>query len=135
MKERVGPGFAAVLCPTNKIVNEIAPRLDRLLNAKAMTSKDFDLSHRGVKVITMHAAKGLQFPVVAVAKIEAGKFPWPIYQSEDRDEHEAALRRAFFVACSRSTSRLLLMVPSFAPSPFVESLTDDHWTIEGKPAD
>jgi superfamily I DNA/RNA helicase/mRNA-degrading endonuclease RelE of RelBE toxin-antitoxin system len=135
MKERVGLGFAAVLCPTNKIMNEIAQRLDRSLNARAMPSKDVDLSHRGVKVMTMHAAKGLQFPVVAVANIEAGKLPWPISPPEDRDEHEASLRRAFFVACSRSTSRLLLMVPSFAPSPFVESLTGDHWTIEGEPAD
>ncbi|MBJ89331.1 MAG: hypothetical protein CMO98_05655 [Woeseia sp.] len=129
-QERVAPGGGAVLCPTNKMTKEVVGLLDPEFNARAMGSKDVDLSHPGIKVITMHAAKGLQFPVVAVVGIENGKMPWPARPGINVDEHSARLQRVFFVACSRAMRRLTVFANRDRPSPFVSKVSDDQWDIE-----
>jgi superfamily I DNA/RNA helicase/mRNA-degrading endonuclease RelE of RelBE toxin-antitoxin system len=129
-QERVAPGGAAVLCPTNKMTNEFAGLLDPEFNAKAMRSKDVELSHPGVKVMTMHAAKGLQFPVVAVVGIENGRMPWTAPAGIDVEAHNALLQRVFFVACSRAMRRLIVFANRDRPSPFVSKVSDDQWDIE-----
>ena len=74
-KERVSYDSAAVLCPTNAGCKRIAQTLPHEFNAKSMQSREVDIGHPGVKVMTMHAAKGLQFPVVAVIGLNQD-FPW-----------------------------------------------------------
>ncbi|MDA8523543.1 DEAD/DEAH box helicase [Acidovorax sp. NCPPB 4044] len=54
-----------------------------------------------VKVMTMHASKGLEFPVVAL--VGAGQMP-----ADGEDEREEA--RLFYVAATRATQRLVVMV-------------------------
>jgi DNA helicase-2/ATP-dependent DNA helicase PcrA len=59
-----------------------------------------------VKMMTIHAAKGLEFPVVFVAGIEEGLFPsgMSINSREDLEEE----RRLFYVAVTRAKQRLWL---------------------------
>ncbi|TDW99590.1 ATP-dependent helicase [Dinghuibacter silviterrae] len=59
-----------------------------------------------VKLMTIHAAKGLEFPVVFVAGIEEGLFPsgMSINSREDLEEE----RRLFYVAVTRAKQRLWL---------------------------
>lgn len=59
-----------------------------------------------VKLMTIHAAKGLEFPVVFVAGIEEGLFPsgLSINSREDLEEE----RRLFYVAVTRAKQRLWL---------------------------
>jgi mRNA-degrading endonuclease RelE of RelBE toxin-antitoxin system len=128
--ERVTPSSAAVLCPTNKVMSEVIGLLDPQLKAKEMRSKDVDLGHPGVKVMTMHAAKGLQFPVVAVVGIEKGKMPWSVPGGINKDEHQSRLQRVFFVACSRAMRRLIVFANRERPSPFISEASDDQWEIE-----
>ena len=104
--------------------------LDPQFNAKAMESGDLDLSHPGVKVLTMHAAKGLQFPVVALVGVDEGKLPFRLARGMDSKEHEAQQHRLFFVACSRAMRRLAVFASASKPSPFVVGLTDEYWEIE-----
>ena len=40
-----------------------------------MSSREFDLNDPCIKVTTLHAAKGLEFPVVVIAHGEAGRLP------------------------------------------------------------
>jgi mRNA-degrading endonuclease RelE of RelBE toxin-antitoxin system len=128
--ERVAPGCAAVLCPTYKEMNEVIQLVNPQFNAKAMYSSDVDLSHPGVKVLTMHAAKGLQFPVVAVVGVETGRLPLPAADGIDVAEHNARQRRLFFVACSRAMRRLIVFANRDRPSPFIAGLSDEQWDIE-----
>lgn len=129
LQERVSASCAAVLCPTNKICQRIADDLDQSLNPKAFSTGTLDLRHPGVKVMTMHAVKGLQFPVVAVTGLEAGLMPWRARGGMDPAENEVKLRRLFFVACSRAMRRLLVMGSSEKPSPFLSTLSEDAWEI------
>jgi len=104
--------------------------VDSRFNPKLMHSKGADLSHPGVKVLTMHAAKGLQFPVVVVFGVSAKRLPKPPKAGSDLQEHEDRERRVLFVACSRAMRRLMVMGSAIDPSPFVSAVSDDCWQIE-----
>ncbi len=59
-----------------------------------------------VKMMTIHSAKGLEFPVVYAAGMEEGLFPssQSLYSQEDLEEE----RRLFYVAITRAEKKLFL---------------------------
>lgn len=61
---------------------------------------------KGVTLMTVHAAKGLEFEVVFVSGLEEGLFPHEGHEGEDRDEEEE--RRLFYVAMTRARKQLYL---------------------------
>jgi len=79
--------------------------VDRL---SLLSEADEESGTKNAKVwlMTMHAAKGLEFPVVVIAGMEEGLFPHS-RSSEDEDEIEEE-RRLFYVGMTRAERRLLL---------------------------
>ena len=66
---------------------------------------------RGVTLMTVHAAKGLEFNTVFVSGMEEGLFPHQgMGNDTDRDEEEE--RRLFYVAVTRAKERLYLTLAS-----------------------
>lgn len=121
---------AAVLCPRNDDCKHVASVLKASgLSAMYMTGKSVDLGYDGVKVMTMHTAKGLQFPIVVVVGLEAGKLPFTDVNDPEQREDTDRWRRVFFVACSRAMHRLLVVADKGRPSPFVEGFDEEHWII------
>jgi len=93
-----------------------------------------------VALMSVHAAKGLEFPVVFVAGVEEGLFPYHrVSNSEDEIEEE---RRLLYVAMTRAKERLYLSYSTSRrlygetitprPSRFLDDLPPDlieHTTI------
>ncbi len=79
--------------------------VDRL---SLLSEVDEESGNREAKVwlMTMHAAKGLEFPVVIIAGMEEGLFPHS-RSSEDEDEIEEE-RRLCYVGMTRAQSQLVL---------------------------
>jgi len=65
-----------------------------------------DAEQKGVTLMTVHAAKGLEFPVVFVTGLEDGVFP-SLRNGEDEDAL-AEERRLAYVAITRAEERLFL---------------------------
>ena len=74
------------------------------------TEADFwDARADRVSLLTMHAAKGLEFPVVFVVGVEDGLVPFSWNAADEADPGAAAEeRRLFYVALTRAKDRLFL---------------------------
>lgn len=120
----------AVLCHSKPLAQRIAARLTRAgVPAEFMDSREVDLRKPVVKVLTLHAAKGLEFPIVAITRLEAGQLPHNMGHLPE-DEQAGFLdqqRRLFFVGCSRAMRALLVCGSADTPSPFVEGLMAPLW--------
>jgi hypothetical protein len=94
-------GDMAVLCRRHEQLDDCARELSKngVPHQVRHRSGDFRPLEDTVKVMTMHASKGLEFPVVALPGI--GQMP-----DSDEDVQEEA--RVFYVAATRATHRLIV---------------------------
>jgi superfamily I DNA/RNA helicase len=76
-----------------------------LMDSNDRDSKDDEEKDPGVTLMTVHASKGLEFPVVAVVGLEHGLFPHQNSLDTNNLEEE---RRLFYVAATRAQSELIL---------------------------
>ncbi len=106
--------------------------LDEFLSEMALRT-DADKERRGVSLMTMHAAKGLEFDTVFVVGVEDGYVPLRRGQAaygEISAEDEEEEMRLFYVALSRAKRRLFVSYATSRmlwgeevyrePSPFLE---------------
>ena len=124
--------------------------LSSFLQHVFLAADDKDEDPQGqVRLMTVHAAKGLEFSHVFVVGMEDGSFPHKNAVAENRLEEE---RRLMYVAMTRARFRLTLsyaksqrkfgQVEKMGPSPFLKEIDADvlHWvdktpdTEEGKVA-
>lgn len=120
----------AVLCLGQTAGKAIAQRLSALgMPAVFQSGKEIDITTQKVKVLTLHSAKGLEFPFVAIVGLDDGRLPRRIEGMPP--EEEAAMhdeqRRLFYVGCSRAMRALLVCGSQEAPSPFLTNLQPPVW--------
>ncbi len=106
-----GKGAAALSSALNRLT-QLAKRCDgdraRFQEAVALSSEQdfFDPRADRIALLTMHAAKGLEFPVVFVAGLEDGLTPLRFGARDPAKEAEE--RRLFYVAMTRAKDFLVL---------------------------
>jgi DNA helicase-2/ATP-dependent DNA helicase PcrA len=105
-------------------------------------SDDLDTNASAVTLLTLHTAKGLEFPVVFIVGLEDGILPHSrtleLEDAREKEEELAEERRLFYVGITRAKRRLYL-VHAFrrslwgdsnvqAPSRFLDEIPDELLT-------
>jgi superfamily I DNA/RNA helicase/mRNA-degrading endonuclease RelE of RelBE toxin-antitoxin system len=123
----------AVFCTSNREGRELAERLSKLgMPAVFQSGRELDITVPLVKVLTLHSAKGLEFPFVAIVGLDEGRLPrinedLPVEEAQVQEDEQ---RRLFFVGCSRAMRALLVCGSRAAPSPFLAPLQPPVWRRE-----
>ncbi len=123
--------------------------IEKLLEDAALAGEQDSLSNKkenenknAVKLMTVHAAKGLEFEYVFVVGLEEGLFPnereGEVKSAEDSEEE----RRLFYVALTRAKKKLFLSYANYrtifgsrsinAPSEFIYDIPGDLLEHEGE---
>jgi DNA helicase-2/ATP-dependent DNA helicase PcrA len=98
-------------------LHALGPELERALAAAGIPCQqakegvgpdwdDLDLAAERVKLLTLHAAKGLEFPYVLIAGCETGLMPWEPEGGEAADPEEE--QRLFYVGLTRASRQVFL---------------------------
>lgn len=122
-----------VLVPNRKLGLDAARDLSQIgLVAKFFDGKEIDLEAPAVKVMTIHSAKGLEFPIVALPSVDEGVLPRPLEdgKAKDLEAHLALERRLLFVGITRAMRRLVITANKDRVSSFLKGLPVDVWRKE-----
>ena len=117
--------------------------VEKLLSDAALASDQDSLikSESAVKLMTVHAAKGLEFPFVFITGLEQDLFPHRRMNSEGVSKEDAEEeRRLFYVAITRAKKKLFLSYASVRtifgkrqvnlPSEFLSDISDVYLEVE-----
>jgi DNA helicase-2/ATP-dependent DNA helicase PcrA len=110
--------------------------LDALLESAALASDQDEIKDEknAVRLMTVHASKGLEFPYVFITGLEEGLFP---YEREDdtSEANQEEERRLMYVALTRAEKKVFLSYASYrtvfgsktgtAPSQFLSDISND----------
>ncbi len=124
--------------------------IEKLLEDAALSSDQDSLLvsegkkeiQNAVKLMTVHASKGLEFDYVFIAGLEDGLFPHERQHEAEKSEDREEERRLFYVALTRARRKLYLSFANFrtifgsrninAPSEFVHDIPPDLLEKEGE---
>jgi DNA helicase-2/ATP-dependent DNA helicase PcrA len=117
---------------TGEVLESVFPSISQFLNEIALytdSDKSEEANANRIKLMTMHSAKGLEFPFVYVAGLEDNLVPFYLIANQDDLEEE---RRLFYVAITRAERSVVLSLAlrrrvfgsyKFSqPSPFLREI-------------
>lgn len=108
--------------------------LEGFLESAALASDQDELKEESnsVRLMTVHASKGLEFPQVFITGLEEGLFPYS--RDEESEENKEEERRLCYVALTRAERKVFLTYASFRtvfgsknatfPSQFLSDIPD-----------
>lgn len=113
---------------------------EEFLEAAALASDQDEIKEdkNAVKLMTVHAAKGLEFPTVFITGLEEGLFPHDRADGEPEDKEEE--RRLMYVAVTRAKEKVYLTHASYRtifgqknaalPSQFLDDIPEELLQME-----
>ena len=119
--------------------------IQKLLEDAALASDQDSLMHKNdqsrVRLMTVHAAKGLEFETVFITGLEDGLFPHRSFgESGVSEDHKEEERRLFYVAITRAKKLLFLSYASVRtifgsrnitiPSDFLNDIPEELMRVE-----
>jgi superfamily I DNA/RNA helicase len=126
------PASAASLAALRSLAERHGSNLPQFLSEVALGADvdSWDPRADRVSLLTLHAAKGLEFPVVFIVGCEDGLMP--LHWGAMKETEEAEERRLLFVGMTRARQRLILTharkrrlkgpVRASSPSPFLNDI-------------
>jgi DNA helicase-2/ATP-dependent DNA helicase PcrA len=107
-------------------------QFDQLLDAITLDSEDRseEKDNCPVFLLTMHNAKGLEFPTVIVAGVNSSYLPFFLRKEFSEIEEE---RRLFYVASTRAEKQLIISSGSDKESPFMKNIPRSLFSLTYSP--
>lgn len=114
--------------------------LEAFLESAALASDQDELKDEknSVRLMTVHASKGLEFPYVFIVGLEEGLFPYEREGGDEADKEEE--RRLMYVALTRAEKKLFLSAAAVRtvfgakratlPSQFLSDIDDNLMELE-----
>jgi len=116
--------------------------VERFMEDAALQSEQDELKDKdeqdAVRLMTIHASKGLEFPYVFITGLEEGLFPHERLDGEKTDHEEE--RRLFYVALTRAEKKVWLTFAHMrtifgsqrinVPSQFISDISDDLMELD-----
>ncbi len=118
----------AVLCRTNQLCRRCKNDFEQAgLRTVHHQDSDFDLLEERIKILTIHSAKGLEFPVVFLLGLTEGEIPLAYDKNVDQDPEEEQLhieqeRTLCYVGMTRAAEALYLLTTRGRESRFINEL-------------
>ena len=116
------PSDIAILARQQRSLKNIEKELTREHIPCAFFRNNFDPFENQVKLITMHSAKGLEFPAVFMIELNDRIIPHIQASSETKTEDELQERKLFYVSMTRAAERLYLLHPKRNRCRFLRDL-------------
>jgi len=144
-QERIENLYELVSLATKYDNLPIEEGIQKLLEDAALASDQDSLMHQQngsrVRLMTVHAAKGLEFGTVFITGLEDGLFPHRSFgESGVSQDHKEEERRLFYVAITRAKQRLFLTYASVrtifgsrnmtVPSDFLNDIPEELMEAE-----
>lgn len=115
----------AILSPTNALSKVMQQAFQRVqIPSVIHTEDEFDILEEQVKVLTIHSAKGLEFPVVFLQGLHQGVLPRD-WRSGDVEEDQLNLeqeRTLMYVGMTRAAEALYLVTSQQEQSTFLNEI-------------
>lgn len=136
-EERLQNCYELVSLATRYDAQEAPLGLEKLLEDAALATDQDELKEdtNAVRLMTVHASKGLEFPYVFIAGLEEGLFPYERDGDKKSPEEEEEERRLFYVALTRAMRKVYLTHASLrtiygsklmgAPSQFITDIPEN----------
>ncbi|MEW6709393.1 MAG: UvrD-helicase domain-containing protein [Candidatus Riflebacteria bacterium] len=131
---RMKTSSAAVLAPNEKFGRFIAEKISEAgLTAQFFPGRDLNLKADVVKVLTLHSAKGLEFPVVAIVSVDESfvknemsieEFPELLNEQLNNE------KKLLYVGMTRAMRGLLMLVGEAGNQDLFSGLSADNWSVE-----
>jgi mRNA-degrading endonuclease RelE of RelBE toxin-antitoxin system len=128
----IGRGIehCAVLVPEDKHGHRMQQCLELCgVAARFAKREEVKLGFEGVKVLTRHTAKGMEFPIVAIAMrqlIMRKSAP-----QDEAEERELQVRRILHMSMTRAMRSLLVTLPATPRDPVLATIEEPLWRVRG----
>ena len=126
-----------VVCRTDADVDNMKRLLYRngisyeIVDKKKKDEARWSLLTPGVKIVTAHSSKGLEFERVIIPYLDDSIYPFKTFKvdEEQLEEHLETERSILYVAMTRARSTLTMLCLNVAASRFVKEFSEEHYEV------